>query len=68
MSLTQRQLEVFGLLLNGHSNKEITKTLGITRCTIQNHCRAIYGYLGVSDRKQLNMADFLPAKAKGVGR
>lgn len=73
MSLSPRQLEVLRGLLNGKSNEQIAKSLGIAVPTVKNHNQVIYRYLGISDRKHLTLIKLqahgfvMPEKAKGVG-
>lgn len=73
MSLTLRHLEVLRGLLNGQSNDEIAKSLGIATPTVKNHNQVIYRYLEVSERKQLTLLKLMshgfvmPEKAKGMG-
>ncbi|MCW2247081.1 DNA-binding NarL/FixJ family response regulator [Azospirillum fermentarium] len=50
--LTERQREVFDLLLAGQSNKEIARTLGVLEGTVKVHVRAIMQKLGVRNRTQ----------------
>jgi DNA-binding NarL/FixJ family response regulator len=51
-SLTQREREVMGLLVQGLSNKEIGHRLGIEVVTVALHLRSTYRKLGVSSRTQ----------------
>lgn len=51
-SLTQREREVMGLLVQGLSNKEIGRRLGIEVVTVALHLRSIYRKLGVASRTQ----------------
>jgi two-component system nitrate/nitrite response regulator NarL len=51
-SLTQREREVMGLLVQGLSNKEIGHRLGIEVVTVALHLRSIYRKLGVASRTQ----------------
>jgi DNA-binding NarL/FixJ family response regulator len=51
-SLTPREREVMGLLVQGLSNKEIGHRLGIEVVTVALHLRSIYRKLGVSSRTQ----------------
>jgi len=51
-SLTQREREVVGLLVQGLSNKEIGHRLGIEVVTVALHLRSIYRKLGVTSRTQ----------------
>lgn len=50
--LTDRQREVFDLLLAGQSNKEIARVLGVLEGTVKVHVRAIMQKLGVRNRTQ----------------
>lgn len=51
--LTDRQREVLRLLLLGHSNKEIARSLGVLEGTVKVHLRSIMQRLGVRNRTQL---------------
>lgn len=51
--LTDRQRDVFQLLLAGHSNKEIARELGVLEGTVKVHVRAIMQKLGVRNRTQV---------------
>jgi DNA-binding NarL/FixJ family response regulator len=51
--LTPKQQEVAALLEQGLTNKEIAAALTISVNTVQSHCSAIYGVLGVKNRGQL---------------
>jgi DNA-binding NarL/FixJ family response regulator len=51
-SLTQREREVVGLLVQGLSNKEIGHRLGIEVVTVALHLRSVYRKLGVTSRTQ----------------
>lgn len=51
--LTARQREILALLLEGRSNKEIARSLGILEGTIKVHLRSIMQRLGVHNRTQL---------------
>ncbi len=50
--LTERELEVLGLLGKGRSNKEIAFELSITERTARTHVSNILGKLGLSSRTQ----------------
>ena len=50
--LTNRQLEVVGLLARGMANKEIARVLGVTPKTVMHHTVAIYQKLGVHGRSE----------------
>lgn len=49
-ALTQRQQEIYGLLLRGFSNKAIAQELGLTLGTVKNHVHDVYQKLNVSNR------------------
>ncbi len=51
-SLTERELEVLGLVGQGRSNKEIATDLGITERTARTHVSNILGKLGLASRTQ----------------
>ena len=48
-----RQREILALLLDGRSNKEIARALGILEGTIKVHLRSVMQRLGVHNRTQL---------------
>jgi DNA-binding NarL/FixJ family response regulator len=48
--LSERELEVLGLLSKGMSNKEIAVALFISRATVKSHIENILRKLGASDR------------------
>lgn len=48
--LTDRQMEVLGLLVQGKTNKEIASELFITTNTVKKHVLAIFEKLGVNSR------------------
>jgi DNA-binding NarL/FixJ family response regulator len=54
--LTDRQRDVFRLLLAGQSNKEIARSLGVLEGTVKVHVRAIMQKLGVTSRTQVAIA------------
>jgi DNA-binding NarL/FixJ family response regulator len=49
-SLTPREIEVLGLLVEGLSNKMIAARLGISDQTVKFHVAAICGKLGAANR------------------
>ncbi|MEB3311011.1 MAG: response regulator transcription factor [Snowella sp.] len=51
-TLTDRELEVLKLIVNGHSNAEIAEKLFITIGTVKTHVRNILNKLGTEDRTQ----------------
>ena len=48
--LSERELEILGLIARGASNKEIASQLHISQATVKSHLIHIFGKLGVSDR------------------
>jgi len=59
--LSEREIELLGLIASGLSNKEIADTLFITEGTVKNHITHILGKLNVRDRTQAVL------KAKEIG-
>ena len=52
-ALTERERAVTLAVLEGQSNKEVARTLGITERTVKAHLGAVFSKLGVRDRMQL---------------
>jgi len=50
--LSERELEILGLVARGASNKEVAGQLFIAEGTVKNHMTHILGKLGASDRTQ----------------
>jgi DNA-binding NarL/FixJ family response regulator len=48
--LSQRELEVLGLIASGRTNREAAADLFISEATVKTHLLHIYGKLGVKDR------------------
>jgi DNA-binding NarL/FixJ family response regulator len=48
--LTQRELDVLGLIRDGHRNKQIADKLGIAETTVNFHVRNLVEKLGAHDR------------------
>jgi DNA-binding NarL/FixJ family response regulator len=48
--LTPRELEVLRLVVQGHTNREIARHLGVAEITVKKHVQSILGKLGVADR------------------
>jgi DNA-binding NarL/FixJ family response regulator len=51
--LTQREKEILNLIALGYNNREIAKTLFISRETVRWHVRSLYTKLGTHDRKRV---------------
>jgi DNA-binding NarL/FixJ family response regulator len=49
-ALTQRELEVLGLVRRGLANKQIARQLGISERTVKAHLTSIFSTIGVTDR------------------
>src|SRR2546421_1975133 len=50
LALTDRELEILGLLAAGHSGPDIAQRLRVTTRTVENHKRRIYVKLGVGNQ------------------
>jgi DNA-binding NarL/FixJ family response regulator len=50
--LTERELEVLGLLARGMANKQIAVELGISEHTVKFHVSSIYTKLNVTNRTE----------------
>jgi DNA-binding NarL/FixJ family response regulator len=61
--LTNRQRDIFRLLLQGCSNKEIARRLGVLEGTVKVHVRAMMQKLGARNRTQIAIL----AARSGVG-
>jgi WD40 repeat protein/serine/threonine protein kinase len=51
-SLTLREQEILGMIVEGHTNRQIAQDLYIEQSTVKWHIRQIYKKLGVRSRKQ----------------
>ena len=56
LGLTERQLDVLALVMQGKSNKAICRTLNLAEPTVKNHVTAILRALGVSTRTEAVIA------------
>jgi two-component system, NarL family, response regulator LiaR len=54
-ALTERETEVLRLLAQGHSNKQIARTLNNTEQTVKSHVSRILSKLGVQSRTQATL-------------
>lgn len=55
-ALTERQLEVLRLIVEGKSNKEIARTLHLAHATVKVHLAAVFRALAVENRTQAAIA------------
>ncbi|NIA07449.1 MAG: hypothetical protein GWP14_07425 [Actinobacteria bacterium] len=53
LSLSNRQTQIVGLLLEGHKVFSVASELDISPDTVRAHIRRLYPKLGVSDRLEL---------------
>ena len=56
LGLTERQLDVLALMMQGKSNKLICRALDLAEPTVKNHVSAILKALGVSNRTEAVLA------------
>ena len=56
--LSQRELDILGLIARGHSNREAAARLFISEATVKTHVLHIYAKLGVNDRAAAVAAGF----------
>ena len=56
LGLTERQVEVLALMMQGKSNKLICRALDLAESTVKNHVSAILKALGVSNRTEAVLA------------
>jgi DNA-binding NarL/FixJ family response regulator len=56
LGLTKRQLDVLALLMQGKSNKAISRALDVAEPTVKNHVRAILKTLKVTNRTEAAVA------------
>jgi hypothetical protein len=62
--LSQREMDIVGLILSGKSNKEVALALNIELSTVKTHVNNIYAKLRVNNRKDLDRyTDFINARA-----
>jgi DNA-binding CsgD family transcriptional regulator len=63
--LSQREMDIVGLIISGKSNKEVALALSIELSTVKTHVNNIYAKLGVSGRKDLDRYRGLINKTNG---
>src|SRR6202007_2427182 len=61
--LSQREMDIVGLILSGKSNKEVAQALSIELSTVKTHVNNIYAKLGVNNRKDLDRYKDLISKS-----
>lgn len=54
--LSPRQRQIFDLVVVGQSNKEITRTLGLSESTVKIHITKLFEKLGVRHRSAVAVA------------
>ena len=54
-TLSPRQREILHLVVQGNSNKQICRVLGIAEGTVKNHLHALFRQLGVRNRTEAAM-------------
>lgn len=52
-ALTPRELQVVGLVLEGHSSESIASVLGISAGTVRIHRKNIYAKMRISSQREL---------------
>jgi DNA-binding NarL/FixJ family response regulator len=60
--LSVREREVLGLICQGQDDREMTRTLGLSRNTVRNHIAALYRKIGVNRRS----AAIIWARERGI--
>ena len=63
MSMTQREVDILELLVEGHSNRDIAQRLFLSEKTVKAHLASVFRKLGVTNRTQAAMA----AVSMGIG-
>ena len=53
--LTEKEIEVAGMVWEGLTNREIGRILGTTEQVVKNHLRSTFDKLGVWSRLELSM-------------
>lgn len=55
LGLTKKEHEIYEMVKQGYSNKDISSALSLNLRTVENYISKIYDKLGVTDRKELVM-------------
>ncbi|MYW21337.1 DNA-binding response regulator [Streptomyces sp. SID486] len=66
ISLTDRESDVYQLLVTGMSNRQIGRRLGIAERTVKNNLHSIYRKLGVSGRAETIAQHFSTPVRRGT--
>ncbi len=64
--LTERELQVLGLIAEGLTNREVAGRLSITEGTVKLHTNSLFRKLGVTNRLQATLV-FQRERPEGVG-
>ena len=56
LRITNREKDVLKLIARGRTNKEISKMLHLSTCTVRNHISNIFIKLNISNRSQATAA------------
>ncbi|QNT91966.1 HTH-type transcriptional regulator MalT [Streptomyces griseofuscus] len=62
-SLTDRESEIFRLLVTGMSNRQISRALGIAERTVKNNLHSVYRKFGVAGRAEV-MAQYFGSSVR----
>ena len=68
LGLTERQVDVLALMMQGKSNKAICRRLDLAEPTVKNHVTAILKTLGVSNRTEAVLAASARGWEPGAGQ
>jgi len=68
LGLTERQVDVLALMMQGKSNKAICRLLALAEPTVKNHVTAILKTLGVSNRTEAVLAASARGWEPGAGQ
>jgi DNA-binding CsgD family transcriptional regulator len=64
-NLTDREVEIAGLVARGRSTREISSALFISEHTVNNHLRSVFEKVGVNSRREmvqrLYLEELIPA-------
>ena len=53
--LTRRQIDIVSLVVQGKTNKQIARELGLSNYTVRNHLASVFKLLGASTRTQVGL-------------